>query len=206
MLSIVIPVDVDANTYYHESIKPFLNRKDVEIIIVNQESGISRAERLNVGFHRSQGNVVLFHHPRSKLTQNGIEFLILESQKEKNKLFWGGFLHQFDTDHIILKWISWYSNVVRVRWKGIVYLDHCIFFSREIWKDDLSIQYLFEDTELSLRFLNISFPKLLPYVSYTSAHRYLKNGIMHQIFLNLILKIGFKLRLPTDFLFHFYQK
>ncbi|MCG6149953.1 hypothetical protein EHQ96_13210 [Leptospira levettii] len=206
MLSIIVPVDVNLNTYYKESLENFHNRKDVEIILVHQEEAFTRAERLNIGFHRSHGEMILFHHPRSLLTNDAIAFLIHKSEKKENSFFWGGFTHQFDRQHIFLRWISWYSNFIRVRWKGIVYLDHCIFFSRELWTSDLTIQYLFEDTELSQKFKKIQKPILLPHVSLTSAHRFLKHGIFSQMVMNLLLKIGYKLRLPSSLLFAIYQK
>ncbi|GBF42378.1 hypothetical protein LPTSP2_16650 [Leptospira ellinghausenii] len=206
MLSIIVPVDVNLNTYYKESLANFQNRSDVEIILVHQEEAFTRADRLNIGFHRSNGGMILFHHPRSLLTNDAIEFLIHESEKKENSFFWGGFTHKFDRKHILLQWISWYSNVIRIRWKGIVYLDHCIFFSREMWTSDLTIQYLFEDTELSKKFKKIRKPILLPYVSLTSSHRFLKHGIVSQMVMNFLLKIGYKLRLPSSLLFAIYQK
>ncbi|MCW7463688.1 glycosyltransferase family protein [Leptospira limi] len=206
MLSIIIPIDIDSNIYYKESIQNFLKRNDVEIILVKQEEAYTRAERLNLGFHRSHGHMILFHHPRSLLTNDAIEFLIQESEKKEKSIVWGGFTHQFDRRHILLQWISWYSNVIRIRWKGIVYLDHCIFFSRELWTSDLPVQYLFEDTELSIKFKQIRKPILLPYVSLTSSHRFLKHGIVRQMVINFLLKIGYKLRLPSSLLFAIYQK
>lgn len=205
MLSIIIPVDIDTNTYYQESLRNFQNRNDVEIIIVNKEEAFTRAERLNLGFHRSHGEMILLHHPRSKLANEAIEFLILESKKRESSIVWGGFFHKFDVHHFCLHLVSWYSNFIRFKLKGIVYLDHCIFFSRQIWERDLPIQYLFEDTELSYQFRRVKQPILLPYPSITSAHRYLKNGIFKQILLNLFLKIGYFFKLPSSFLFYLYQ-
>ncbi|MBL0956353.1 hypothetical protein ND860_13830 [Leptospira levettii] len=206
MLSIIVPVDVNLNTYYKESLANFQNRKDVEIILVHQEEAFTRAERLNIGFHRSKGEMILFHHPRSLLNSDAIEYLIHESKKKEKTIVWGGFTHQFDRRHIFLKWISCYSNFVRIPWEGIVYLDHCIFFSRVLWISDLRLQYLFEDTELSKKFKKIQKPILLPYISLTSSHRFLKHGIVVQIVKNLLLKIGYKLRLPSSLLFAIYQK
>lgn len=206
MLSIIVPVDIDSNIYYKESLQDFQKREDVEIILVKQEEAFTRAERLNLGFHRSHGQMILFHHPRSKLPKEAIEFLILESTKKNRVQIWGGFVHKFDYENLFLQWISFYSNYIRVRWKGIVYLDHCVFFSRELWSKDLSNCYLFEDTELSYFFRKIKHPQLLPYQSLTSAHRFLKNGIFKQVILNFLLKIGFKLKLPSSYLFWLYQK
>lgn len=206
MLSIVVPIDANTNIFYQETIKNFQNHNDVEMIFVDQAEAFTRAERLNLGFHRSHGELILFHHPRSKLPIDAIEFLIKESEKKDPSYIWGGFFHQFDNDHCFLKLISWYSNRIRVGLKGIVYLDHCIFFSRSMWTKDLPIQYLFEDTELSLQFRKIKKPVLLPYTAVTSSHRFLKKGILRQTLLNFLLKLGYKLQLPSSFLFSLYQR
>lgn len=206
MLSIIVPTDHDENIYYKESLLPFQNHQDVEIILVSQKEAFTRAERLNLGFHRAKGDLILFHHPRTKLTQEAIEYLIRKSQIKETVGEWGGFTHSFDQKHFFLHWISWYSNQIRVLRKGIVYLDHCIFFHPNLWNKDLSSQYLFEDTELSQNFLNQCKPVLLSYEAVTSTHRYHKNGIYKQTLLNFLLKLGKKLQLPSSFLFTLYQK
>ncbi|TGM05346.1 hypothetical protein [Leptospira jelokensis] len=206
MLSIIVPTDIDENIYYKESLLPFQGHNDVEIILIPQKEAFTRAERFNLGFHRSKGNLILFHHPRTNLPKEAIVYLIEKSKTQLIEWEWGGFLHSFDQKHFFLNWISWYSNEVRVRRKGIVYFDHCIFFQRNLWKEDLSPSYLFEDTELSQNFLKQSKPVLLPFQAVTSAHRFIKNGIYKQTLLNFILKIGNQLQLPSSFLFSLYQK
>ncbi|EOQ88743.1 hypothetical protein LEP1GSC202_2806 [Leptospira yanagawae serovar Saopaulo str. Sao Paulo = ATCC 700523] len=206
MLSIIVPTDIDENIYYKESLLPFQKHKDVEIILIPQKQAFTRAERINVGFHRSNGELILLHHPRTKLPKDAINFLIGKSKTQFIEWEWGGFLHSFDKKHFFLNWISWYSNEVRVRRKGIVYFDHCIFFHRNLWKKDLSPRYLFEDTELSQNLLKQSKPILLPFRAMTSAHRFIKNGIYKQTLLNFFLKIGNLIQLPSSFLFSLYQK
>lgn len=206
MLSIVIPTDNGENTLFQKSLQGFENHPKVEIIPISQMEGVSRAERLNIGFHKSKGELVLFHHPRSFLPPEAIYTLIELSCKSDREISWGGFLHQFDKEHFFLRFISWYSNAVRFKCKGIVYLDHCIFFDRRLWKSDLKIQYIFEDTELSLNFRKISWPNLLPYYAITSSHRFEKNGMMKQSLVNQFLKLGYSLKLPSSFLYSFYQR
>lgn len=206
MLSIIIPTDNGESNLFQDSLVEFWEHPDVEIILVNTSEALTRAERLNFGFHKSKGKMILFHHPRTKLPKDAIDHLIKLSCLMEKQLIWGGFVHQFDGHHFLLRFISWYSNVVRVKWKGIVYLDHCIFFDRRLWKTDLSLVYLFEDTELSLKFRKNSHPVLLPYLAITSAHRFKKKGILKQSLLNQILKLGYFLKIPSSFLFSLYQR
>ncbi|MCW7500919.1 glycosyltransferase family protein [Leptospira soteropolitanensis] len=202
----MIPTDSGENTLFQKSLLGFENHPKVEILPIGQQEGTSRAERLNMGFHKTKGELVLFHHPRSFLPPEAINHLIELSCKKVPEICWGGFLHQFDKEHMFLRLVSWYSNSIRFRRKGIVYLDHCIFFDRRLWKTDLKIQYIFEDTELSLEFCKISWPILLPYPAITSAHRFEKNGIMKQLVLNQILKLGYFLKIPSSFLYSLYQR
>lgn len=206
MLSIVIPTDNGENTLFQKSLLGLENHPKVEIISISQLEGVSRAERLNIGFHKSKGDMILFHHPRSYLPKEAIDVLIELSCQKEREICWGGFLHQFDKEHLILRFISWYSNFIRCKQKGIVYLDHCIFFDKRLWNSDLKIQSIFEDTELSLKFRKVVWPNLLPYYTITSAHRYNKNGIIKQSILNQILKLGYFLKLPSSFLYSLYQR
>ncbi|EMY60864.1 hypothetical protein LEP1GSC203_0713 [Leptospira terpstrae serovar Hualin str. LT 11-33 = ATCC 700639] len=206
MLSIVIPTDNGESTFFQDSLVEFWKHPEVEIILVNTSEASTRAERLNLGFHKSRGEMILFHHPRTKLPKGALDHLIKISCQKDKQIIWGGFIHQFDDQHFLLRFISWYSNVVRVKWRGIVYLDHCIFFDRRLWKTDMSLLYLFEDTELSQKFRKNSHPVLLPYQAITSAHRFKKKGILKQSLLNQILKLGYFLKIPSSFLFSLYQR
>lgn len=206
MLSIIIPTDNGENSMFQDSLQGYWNHSQVEIILISTKEAFTRAERLNIGFHKSKGDVILFHHPRTRLPKEAIDHLIQYSCKIDKGKIWGGFYHQFDQSHFLLRFISWYSNYIRTKFKGIVYLDHCVFFDRRLWTSDLSIESIFEDTELSLKFRKTVWPVLLSYPAITSAHRFLKNGILKQSLLNLFLKFGHFLHLPSSLLFTLYQR
>ncbi|TGL88785.1 hypothetical protein EHQ68_09110 [Leptospira congkakensis] len=206
MLSIIVPTDSGEGSLFQNSLNGYWDHPLVEIILISTKEAFTRAERLNIGFHRSKGEVILFHHPRTLLPKEAIDHLIQLSCKVDQERVWGGFYHQFDQHHFLLRFISWYSNYIRTKCKGIVYLDHCVFFDRRLWKSDLSLESIFEDTELSLKFRKILWPVLLSYPAITSAHRFLKNGILKQSVLNLLLKFGYFLHLPSSLLFTLYQR
>lgn len=177
----------------------------VEVICVAKSEAPSRAERLNIGYHRAQGEIILFHHPRSFVDPNGIRILVEISQRPNRELQWGGFTHKFDMHHGLLKFTSWYSNRVRARLRGILYLDHCIFFDRRLWQGDLPNVDIFEDTLLSYIFRKVTMPTVLPFASTTSSIRFQRNGFYFQAALNQLLKLAFYARVPHRQLSRIYE-
>ena len=151
--------------------------------------GSSRAGRLKRGLELSSGKTIVFHHPRSVLEPEAWSWL------ENNFAgdCWGGFTHQFDESHWLLKFTSWYSNNVRSK-NGILYLDHCFYFSRQAIPDPEVIPdvEIFEDTEIS-RILSdsVGYPRVMPQKSTTSAVRFRSNGIFRQALLNQKMKIQY---------------
>lgn len=207
LLSVVIPTVSDTNcNLLSRSISCLKKLSSVELIFVSQSEAHSRAERLNIGMHRSHGNIVLFHHPRTYLDPKGIEYLIKLSEANSEQSIWGGFTHCFDNDHFLLRFTSWYSNNIRARRRGIVYLDHCIFFKRELWHHDLPKVDIFEDTLLSQFLRKKAPPVILPYQSTTSSIRFQKNGILKQSLINQILKLAFYLKFSDRLMNRFYEK
>ena len=105
--------------------------------------------------------------------------------------WWGGFTHKFDHAHWLLQFTSYYSNWIRPRFSRILYLDHCIFFSRAALTRDIPHVAIFEDTELSkiLRESCADGPLIAPYISLTSAIRFSTNGVIYQAALNQWMKL-----------------
>lgn len=207
MLSIIIPTEYnEPNSFFHRTLQPFSASSDLEIIYVSKSDAYTRAERLNIGFQKSKGDLILFHHPRSFIEEKGIQYLIDLSNKKNRKLIWGGFTHKFDLEHFLLRFTSWYSNQIRAKLKGIFYLDHCIFFDRMLWKENLPHVEIFEDTILSYQLLSFAKPVLLPYISETSSIRFQQKGIWLQSILNQLLKIGFHLKINPSFMNQIYEK
>jgi len=150
----------------------------------------SRGGRLNVGIRKAQSEFVLLHHPRSLLTSEGITGLI--NKFEELPLIWGGFTHKFKNfNHWLLKFTSWYSNQSRFDRRGIIYLDHCIFFNKKMVAGDcqpVAEVDIFEDTLFSKKLFKIQRPIRLPYISLTSPVRFETNGVFKQSYLNQKLK------------------
>ncbi|MCH9689345.1 MAG: glycosyltransferase [Gammaproteobacteria bacterium] len=163
----------------------------------------TRAARLNFGIQHATSDMVLLQHPRSIISEAGIG-----SIKKHDKTFqWAAFTHQFDVPHFFLKFISWYSNQVRVKKKGIVYLDHCILINKVILTvADIPDIAVFEDTALSNALRTQCRPVLLPEVAVTSAVRFLDRGIYKHFLLNQWIKLLYALKVNSKKINRLYEQ
>lgn len=166
----------------------------------------NRAQRLNEGIAISTGDIILLHHPATLLPEQ-IALQLIEQALQSGGS-WGAFCHNFDFSHWLLHFTSWYSNNVRVKQKGLVYLDHCPFIDRQILAEignvpDLDI---FEDTVLSDRLCQFSKPLLAQGKVITSARRFQQRGIYRHAMLNQWLKLCYHLNIDPKFLNRVYEK
>ncbi|NER82530.1 MAG: glycosyltransferase family 2 protein [Leptolyngbya sp. SIO1D8] len=167
----------------------------------------NRAQRLNIGIEASRGEAVLLHHPATLLPPEKALILIDKALQEP-LVMWGGFQHQFDWDHWLLRYTSWYSTTVRPRWEQILYLDHCIFARRSLLLEiggvpDMDI---FEDTVLSQRLKQYGCPILLQARVVTSARRFQNRGVYRQALLNQLLKVMYHFGIDPKWMNRLYEK
>lgn len=167
----------------------------------------NRAQRLNVGIQASQGEIVLLHHPATLLPPQ-TALRQVEQAFRNPQVMWSGFRHQFDLDHWLLRYTSWYSSTIRPRWGRILYLDHCLAVRRSLLTDiggvpDLDI---FEDTVLSQQLRRYGAPCLLPDRVVTSARRYRHRGIYRQAVLNQLLKTMYHFQLDPHWMNRLYEQ
>lgn len=168
-----------------QEILNLLSRDDFQVISV---APCTRASKLQQGYHKCRGEWVLFHHPRSLILPGGVETLL---KKIGSAPRWGGFTHQFDQNHLGLRWTSFYSNHIRPRYSSILYLDHCLYFHRQLLDRPIPDIPIFEDSEISKILRAHSRPHLLNHGVKTSAIRFNKKGFWHQAVLNQYLKIRY---------------
>jgi glycosyltransferase involved in cell wall biosynthesis len=180
-----------------------LSKFDVKLIAA---PGASRAAKLNAGIAAASGEMIFLHHPRSLVQPEG--FLQLADVGKEMARVWGGLSHQFDDDHPLLRFTSWYSNRIRCDRSSILYLDHCIFFDRGFKDEGLKIPDvdIFEDTELSKLLRRHSRPVRLSVVARTSAVRFKRNGIYRQALLNQWMKLAYYLNFSHDKMNRLYEK
>jgi len=223
-ISIIIPIHNDfSNGKIREQLEILKDQSDIEVIYIDGGStdgsleylsnfkvklislkDSNRAERIKRGIEESSSEFLLIHHPRSVLERQG---LVALKKIHKNKV-WGGFTHKFDSNHYLLSFTSWYSNQVRTKIRGILYLDHCIFFHKELIGDYSALPTIeiFEDTLLSELLLKKSHPILIPFVSVTSAIRFNRNGIWKQAILNQVMKVCWFLKISPTNMNKIYEK
>ncbi len=212
-LSIIIPT---FNEVRHGYLKKILDElcgiEDVEIIIVDGGSSdgteklckstanscffliqkSSRGQRMNYGYKMSKGEIILFHHPRSFISKHAVDEL-KKIYADAGQDFWGGFTHKFDRNSTGLRFTSWYSNHIRRIIFGIIYLDHCIFATRNLIEKTGGFpeREIFEDTVFSRRLYKFSKSLLLKNNSITSSVRFEENGFLIQSIMNQVMKICF---------------
>jgi hypothetical protein len=151
--------------------------------------GPSRGARLQAGIDAASHRTILLHHPRTLIPADGLRWLAGGAGRPR----WGGFTHAFDWDHPLLRFTSWYSNRIRAARRGIVYLDHCVYFDKTLLTRPIPPVEIFEDTELSLILRESGPPALAPFVATTSAVRFRANGPWRQALLNQRLKLSYLL-------------
>jgi glycosyltransferase involved in cell wall biosynthesis len=184
-------------------------KRSPEIKVLRSQA-TNRAQRLNDGIAVSTGDIILLHHPATLLPEL-IALQLIEqtlAAGSPSGVQWGAFSHSFDFTHWLLHFTSWYSDNMRVKQKGIVYLDHCPFINRQILAEvgnvpDLDI---FEDTVLSDRLRQFSKPLLAQGKVITSARRFHQRGIYRHAMLNQILKICYHFNIDPNWLNRLYEQ
>lgn len=173
---------------------------------VTRTAARSRARRLNVGLATSKADLVILHHPRVCLSLAAFDRVLQEGEM----LNWGCFSHRFlETRHPALRFVSWYSNTIRVDRCGIVYLDHCFAINlRRIPRAELQIPEvdIFEDTELSILLARYGLPTRFSEESLCSPVRFQRNGIWKQLALNQVMKVLYRAGCSHEFMNRFYER
>jgi glycosyltransferase involved in cell wall biosynthesis len=227
-ISVIIPTyNEGSNPFYKETLASLSSILDLELIIVDRSSQDqtrndaiqhnatiieskqnTRAGRLNQGIAVANGKIIFLHHPRSIIDIKCIDYL----KTHYDYISWGGLTHAFDGCHPFYEFTSWYSNIIRGKFKQVLYLDHCIFFRRDLVSQNILRSHfipevdIFEDTLLSYQLQKIGDITIVPFQSKTSTIRFKKNGIFKQALLNQWLKISFLLGGSVRVMNRFYEK
>ena len=228
-ISVVIPVKKEMKLQFHrkiiDSYQPFPNCELLWILGPNDDgthqdlldrkqrvlltNSNSRAERINIGIKETQNELVLLNHPRSFLSHEAIS--TLSDLDCSNGNTWGGFTHEFyQSNHFALKFTSFYSNRIRFGMAGIIYLDHCIFFTKDIISEQdpepVPMVDIFEDTLFSKKLRQKIAPLRIREKAFTSPVRFTSNGIFKQSLMNQKLKLKHNLGFSSQKMNRDYEK
>ena len=222
MVSVIIPTLNEEKTIA-ETLKTVLTQKgDYEVIVVDGGSTDKtervvrqfqpvkflkcqkgRACQMNYGAKWSEGDILFFLHADTLLTDNAIP--AITEILEKEEITGGSFYLKFDKSTFLY---TLYSNFSKINSPLFTYGDQGLFLRKAVFMkingfkaipimEDLEIQ---ERLRKEGRFFKIKQPVV------TSARRFVKNGVIKQQLLNILLVLLFKMGVPTNTLKSFYYK
>lgn len=221
MVSIIIPV-VNEEKNIEKTLTQFNGLKgDKEIIVVDGGSSDNtkeiaerfakvvcsekgRANQMNKGAEKANGDILWFVHSDSVIKENSIEEIQLAIYEGS---VGGGFsLEFYDYNTLFMKYISVTSNL-RGKYLGLYFGDQGIFVKRDVFErlGGYPRQDIMEDWEFSLAMKKAGKLKLISTPIGTSARRFKKGGQLRTHLLMHKIKLLYLLGTPTDKLVKIYK-
>lgn len=156
--------------------------------IVNSKKA-SRGKQLNKGAEIADAPILLFLHADSILEKGSLSQLVNKMNEKRNKIG-GCFTFEINSEHPLLKFISWSSNL-RAKYLKLIFGDQGIFIRREVFKQMNGFPEieLMEDWGFSRKIKKFGELLFLDKKIYTSARRWEKSGVLKTIFLMHKIKI-----------------
>lgn len=113
----------------------------------------------------------------------------------------------FDSSHWLMTIVTWMSNNYRMRLRNIPYIDQTIFVRADVFKElnGFKAMPIFEDTDFSVRLRKQGKLAFLDGPVKTSAHRFVRNGVLFHTMRNQIVKIMYTLGVPLPTIKTFYE-
>jgi len=172
-------------------------------VVISGKSG--RGAQLNRGAEAASASILLFLHADSRLEKGALSKM-LEQMNHYKDLVGGCFKLKISSQNLLLKFISWSSNL-RAKYLNLIFGDQGIFVRRDVFNElggfpDIE---LMEDWEFSKKMAKMG--KLL-YVDkniYTSARRWENYGVLKTIILMHKIKILYKLGISPSKLKEIYR-
>jgi rSAM/selenodomain-associated transferase 2 len=221
MVSIIIPVLNEEKNIEKTLIQFNALKGDKEIIVVDggsrdntkeiagrfakvvySEKG--RANQMNKGAEKANGDILWFVHSDSAIKENSIEEIQLAIDEG---YVGGGFsLKFYDYNSLFIKYISVTSNL-RAKYLGLYFGDQGIFVKKSLFESlgGYPRQEIMEDWEFSLAMKKVGKLKLISTSIGTSARRFKKGGQLRTHLLMHKIKLMYLLGTPTDKLVKIYK-
>lgn len=157
-----------------------------------------RAVQMNTGARNVSGNVILFLHADSIVTQKGID--LLARTINNPQIVGGGFGVEFDDNSVLFRLIALCSNM-RARFFKVLFGDQGIFIRLDVFRNINGFPEIpiMEDWELCRKMKSAGKIVLLPATILTSSRRWRKYGIWKTIWLMHKIKLLYVLGVsPTE--------
>lgn len=185
-----------------DSTKTELARRNITFHSVPDST---RGQRFDFATKQTEASVLIFVHPRTKISEEVIRSM---NHEPINEYAWGAFTHSFDSKEVILQFTSWWSNYIRGDLRGIYYLDHVLWARKSVLIEagGFPADAIFEDTIFCERLLALGPPIRLPQVTVTSSVRFKRNGLAKQIVINQLAKLRYYLRQDNSSINRSYEK
>jgi rSAM/selenodomain-associated transferase 2 len=168
-------------------------------------SAPNRGAQMNVGAMFASGDVVLFQHADTELTD--AHLASIESALGDPAIIGGAFYRKFDSRHPHLKWLEKVARIVS-RKGGTMYGDQSIFARRELFLQMQGFAKipLMEDIEFSRRLRVAGKVALLDPPVQTSGRRHERNGAWKTTVQNGLFIVLYKCGVSPDTLHRWYYR
>ena len=156
--------------------------------IVNSNRG-NRGLQLNKGAETASAPILLFLHADSTLEKSALSSLVNKMKQEPEKIG-GCFSLKIESEHPLLKFISWSSNL-RAKYGNLIFGDQGIFIKKKVFNKlgGFPEIELMEDWEFSKKMAETGELTFLDKRIYTSARRWEEHGVLKTILLMHKIKI-----------------
>ena len=157
-------------------------------VVVNSQKA-SRGLQLNLGAEAASAPILLFLHADSSLETSALSSLVEKMEQEPEKVG-GCFSLKIESEHPLLKFISWSSNL-RAKYLNLIFGDQGIFIKKEVFESlgGFPEIELMEDWEFSKELAEVGELLFLDKKIYTSARRWEEYGVLKTILLMHKIKI-----------------
>lgn len=208
-VSIVIPVlnEADGIVRFLDSLQP-LRGSGHEVIVTDGgsnddtvqraasladhviQSPRGRARQMNAGAAAASGDVLLFLHADSSLSEDGIAAMTEGIDTSGHR--WGRFSVRLSGDRFLFRVVEWFMNT-RSRLTGIATGDQGLFVERKLFESigGFPVMPLMEDIALSASLKRIERPICLNATIETSSRRWEQQGAWRTIWLMWRLRYAY---------------
>ncbi|MFD2531434.1 TIGR04283 family arsenosugar biosynthesis glycosyltransferase [Gracilimonas halophila] len=161
-----------------------------------------RGRQMNLGAEQAKGDVLYFLHSDTFPPETFIDDISLELEKRSSC---GCFRLQFDIDHKVLNFYSWFTRFDIDLFR---FGDQSLFVKRDLFQKIGGFNeslIVMEDQEIVSRLKDHAQFTIIPKPVHTSARKYERVGVFKlQIIFGLILSL-FYIGASQEMLLHFYQ-